>query len=40
MGLHNLRREWYLQPSCALTGNGLCEGLEWLAKAVTNKKSS
>ncbi|KAJ9472404.1 ADP-ribosylation factor 1 [Diplonema papillatum] len=35
LGLHSLRqREWYIQGSCATTGEGLYEGLEWLATAV------
>ena len=24
-------RPWYIQPSCATTGDGLVEGLDWLA---------
>lgn len=32
MGLNDLRgRGWFLQPACATTGDGLMEGLEWLA---------
>lgn len=39
LGLHSLRqREWYIQGSCATTGEGLYEGLDWLASAV--KKAS
>jgi ADP-ribosylation factor protein 1 len=38
MGLQNLRREWYVQPTCALSGSGLCEGFEWLSKEVKNKR--
>jgi len=35
LGLHSLRqREWYIQGSCATTGEGLYEGLDWLAAAV------
>ena len=31
MGLPRLRdRIWYVQPTCATTGDGLYEGLEWL----------
>lgn len=37
MGLHTMRRAWHLQPCCALTGDGLVEGFEWLNKET--KKS-
>jgi hypothetical protein len=32
LGLHQLRRQWHLQPCCALNGDGLIEGFEWLRK--------
>ncbi len=39
LGLHTLRgREWYIQGTCALTGDGLYDGLDWLSKSVTKKK--
>ena len=39
LGLHTLRgREWNIQGTCALTGDGLHEGFTWLSKA-TSKKS-
>lgn len=31
-------RDWYIQGTCALTGDGLFEGLEWLSKTVSKKK--
>ena len=31
-------REWYIQGTCAMTGGGLYEGLDWLSKAVSKKK--
>lgn len=32
LGLTRLRdRNWYVQPSCATSGEGLQEGLTWLA---------
>ena len=35
LGLHTLRgREWYIQGTCALTGDGLYDGLDWLSKTV------
>lgn len=27
-------RKWYVQGTCALTGDGLVEGLSWLHKAI------
>lgn len=31
LGLTRIRdRNWYVQPSCATTGDGLYEGLTWL----------
>ena len=39
LGLHTLRgREWYIQGTCALSGDGLYDGLDWLTKAVSSKK--
>merc|ERR1712060_168887 len=38
LGLHSLRnRSWYIQASCALTGEGLTEGLEWLREQILAK---
>lgn len=35
LGLQSLtRRAWYIQSTCATTGDGLYEGLEWLADAL------
>lgn len=32
LGLHSLRnRQWDIQPTCATSGDGLYEGLEWLS---------
>lgn len=31
LGLTRIRdRNWYVQPSCATSGDGLTEGLSWL----------
>jgi len=31
LGLHKLRRHrWYIQATCAVTGEGLYEGIDWL----------
>jgi len=39
LGLNQLRnREWYIQSTCATTGDGLYEGLDWLSKTLTKKK--
>jgi len=37
LGLPSLRREWHIQGTCAITGDGLYEGLDWLAKTVGKK---
>jgi len=35
LGLHTIRqRRWYVQSACATTGDGLYEGLDWLAQAT------
>ncbi|KAJ5073375.1 adp-ribosylation factor a1b [Anaeramoeba ignava] len=31
-------RKWYIQSTCATTGDGLYEGLEWLSKTLKSKK--
>jgi len=38
LGLHSLRsRQWYIQASCAKSGDGLYQGLDWLSSAIKNK---
>ncbi|CAJ1357953.1 unnamed protein product, partial [Effrenium voratum] len=37
LGLHELRRPWMVQPSCAPKGEGLFEGLNWLSKAMAQR---
>ena len=40
LGLHTLRsREWFIQATCAIRGDGLVEGLEWLSKKVSSNKA-
>ena len=35
LGLHTMKnREWFIQGTCALSGDGLYEGLDWLSKKV------
>ena len=38
LGLHSLRqRQWYIQATCATTGDGLFEGLEWLSTQLKKR---
>ncbi|KAJ3703102.1 hypothetical protein LUZ61_006807 [Rhynchospora tenuis] len=38
LGLHSLRqRHWYIQSTCATSGEGLYEGLDWLSSNIANK---
>ncbi|CAG8538599.1 3888_t:CDS:2 [Acaulospora colombiana] len=38
LGLHSLRqRHWYIQATCATSGDGLYEGLEWLSTNLRKK---
>jgi ADP-ribosylation factor protein 1 len=35
LGLHSLRnRNWYIQATCATSGDGLYEGLDWLSQQL------
>ena len=39
LGLHSLRnRNWYIQATCATSGDGLYEGLDWLSNQLKNAK--
>ncbi len=39
LGLHSVKsHEWYIQPCCAVTGDGLPDALSWLATTVNNRK--
>ncbi|XP_052792437.1 uncharacterized protein LOC128226542 [Mya arenaria] len=39
LGLHGLRnRHWYIQATCATSGDGLYEGLDWLSNQLKNSK--
>ena len=47
LGLHsncncdlNNNRNWYIQKACATTGDGLYEGLYWLANQLNNSNIS
>merc|ERR1711974_541921 len=38
LGLHSLRqRHWYIKSTCATSGEGLYEGLDWLSNNIANK---
>lgn len=37
--LTRLRREYYVQPCIATSGDGLYEGLDWLSRTLANKKN-
>lgn len=37
--LNSLRnRQWYIQSTCATSGDGIYEGFDWLSKAIADKK--
>ena len=37
LALHSLRqRTWYIQATCATSGDGLYEGLDWLSGQLKN----
>jgi len=39
LALHSLRqRHWYIQSTCATSGEGLYEGLDWLSSNIANNK--
>ncbi len=39
LGLQSLRqRNWFIQATCATTGDGLYEGLDWLSNQLAKKK--
>ena len=41
LGLAELKtREWFIQSTCAVTGEGIVDGLEWLSTSLKNKKKS
>lgn len=41
LSLHNIKNhDWHIQACSALTGDGLLDGLEWIAQRVTGKAPS
>jgi ADP-ribosylation factor protein 1 len=40
LSLHSLRnRDWYIQATCATSGDGLYEGLDWLSNQLKKRRS-
>ena len=40
LGLHHHRdRQWFIQSTCAITGEGIVEGLEWMANTLKKKRN-
>merc|ERR550539_449735 len=38
LGLQSLRhKEWFIQPTCATSGDGLYEGLDWLSRTISKR---
>ena len=41
LGLVNMRaRDWFIQATCAVTGDGIVDGLEWMANTLKKRKTS
>lgn len=41
LGLFELKnRKWHIQGTCALRGDGLYEGLDWLASTLKEMKAA
>ena len=39
LALNSLRnRQWYIQSTCATSGDGIYEGFVWLSKVIQEKK--
>jgi signal recognition particle receptor subunit beta len=37
MKLPQLKNEWFIQSACAVNGEGLIEGFEWLANKINSR---
>ncbi|XP_055040794.1 ADP-ribosylation factor 4 [Misgurnus anguillicaudatus] len=38
LGLHSLKnKQWFVQPTCAVQGSGLYEGLDWLSDQLSKR---
>lgn len=42
LGLYGMKksRQWYIQGTTAVTGDGLYEGMDWLVRAVEEKQKA
>ena len=41
LGLTNMKtRDWFIQATCAVTGDGIVDGLEWMANTLKKRKTS
>jgi len=41
LGLFDLKnRKWHMQGTCALRGDGLYEGLDWLSTTLKERKAA
>ena len=40
LGLSAMRRKWFIQGTCATTGDGLYEGLDWLSTTLKDVAST
>merc|ERR1712048_190006 len=39
LGLHHMRnRKWFIQSTCATTGDGLYEGPDWMSRTLSSRK--
>lgn len=38
LGLNSMKRQWLVQGACAISGQGLKEGLDWMASALLKRK--
>ena len=36
--MKELRHSWFIQPACAVSGEGLHEGLDWLARELRKSR--
>jgi len=40
LGLHSMKqRKWYIQATCATSGDGLYEGLDWLSNTLSKRQT-
>jgi ADP-ribosylation factor 1/2 len=37
--LRSLKNEWFIQPCTAITSEGLFEGIDWLSRTLSSKKT-